>query len=101
MRDLVECDNEFQVGLLAASQVLSDVRAREECLLKCRQAIEREKLILKSLTRIQNFESVISDIQWKETLLDTLPLEPTEDQFRALNVLVKCQPFLSSIFSEI
>ncbi len=99
VRDLLDCDNEFQVGLQAAAQVWTNVRAREECLLKCRSAIEREKDILKSLQKIESFDSVLSDIQWKESLLDNLPLEATEDQLRTLIVLVKCQPFISDAIS--
>ena len=97
VRDLLECDSQFQVGLQAASQVLSNVKAREECLRKCRIAIDLEKILVKNLTNIENFDTVLSDIQWKETLLDSLPLEPSEDQFRAVLVLVKCQPFLASL----
>lgn len=95
VRGLMQCDADFRAGLEAAAQVLTNVCAREECLRKCREAIENEKQLV--VLDADHFDTILSDIQWKETLLKNLPLDPTEEQYRAIIVLVKCQPFLSQI----
>jgi hypothetical protein len=98
LRDLYEADLEFLVGLSAASQVdPSNVVGREECLRKSVLALERERELLSRIGDVRWFEPVLSDIEWKESIIRGLPFPPSPDQLRALSVLVKARPFLSDI----
>ena len=95
---LLKADEEFQVGLRAASEVASDLRAREECLMRVVEALDREESLLSTVDQ-KFFEIVMSDIQWKNALIDSIPPNVSEDQLRAMHVLVKTRPFISDIFS--
>jgi hypothetical protein len=95
---VLKADEEFQIGLRAASEVASDIRAREECLMRAVEALDREESLLSTID-VNMFEIVMSDIQWKNALIDSIPPDVSEDQLRAMHVLVKTRPFISDILT--
>lgn len=100
LRDVLEADQDFQVGLAAAAEVdPANVLARESCLYKAAEALKRENSVLDSLSDVRLFDTVLNDVQWKQAIMDSLPLGAGSDHLRAIHVLVRTRPFLSDLNS--
>jgi hypothetical protein len=98
VRDVLEADQDFQVGLAAAAEVdPENVIAREACLAKAVQALQREHSLISALSDLRLFEVVMNDVQWKQAIMESLPLGVGGDHLKAIHVLVKCRPFLSDL----
>lgn len=105
-RHIIEADEELQVALRAAMEVVSNIPELESCLHKCIQAIAKEKFALTELYRQLSHENariinaVENDVQWKESLMQELPLGPSHDMLHATYVLIKARPYLSEIHTS-
>ena len=102
VRAALDADEEFQVGLRAAMEfsVNQRVAEYERCMMKAVNALENEKLIVTEFDcgDSKMIDAIESDIQWKQSILNDLPLAPTGEQLKAIITLVKARPFLSSLF---
>ena len=105
-RHILEADEELQIALRAAIDVVANIPELERCLQKCIEAIAKEKFALTQLYRhvagdnSHTINAVENDVQWKEALMQELPLGPSQDAVRALYTLVKARPYLSEIHSS-
>lgn len=96
LQELFETDQEFQIGFRASAEVASDQIAREECFVKAARALDREEQLLESIDP-KFFDIVLQDVAWKHAIMDSIPIDPSDDQLRAIHVLVKSRPFLSQL----
>lgn len=96
LQELFETDQEFQIGFRASAEVASNLIAREDCFLKAANALDREEYLLGSIDP-KIFNIVLQDVAWKHAIMESIPINASEDQLRAIYVLVKSRPFLSQL----
>lgn len=102
-RHILEADEEMQVAIRAAIEVVTNIPELERCLQKAIEAIAKEKFALTEIYRhvagdnARIINAVENDVQWKETLMEQLPIGPSQDMLRALFTLLKTRPYLGEI----
>lgn len=107
---IAEIDEEMQIGLRAAFEVLElnpkDRISVQECFSKVVNSLNRHEELLCSFklnahtncaSRTCLLCTLESDFMWKSALIASIPLTATAEQIRAVFTLVKARPYLAEL----